>query len=102
MRQLIKGLMKWASENPQNAGALILALLAGGKGASKVIKNVSRIVTTTQEQYNKDHRVYDHSLGIYLRTNHKLTKHDLEMIDRLRRKGYSKSQAMMKLNLLKD
>lgn len=102
MRGLIKGLLKWAGENPQNAAAIIFALAAGGKGAEKIFRSISRVITTKQEQYNKDRYVYDHSLGIYLKTKRKLTKADLELIDRLRRRGFSKSQAMLKLNLLED
>ena len=99
---MIKGFLTWAMENPQNTAVAIATLLAGGKGISRIFKSVNRVVATKQEQYNRDRYVYDHSLGIYLKTTRKLTKRDLEMIDRLRRRGFTKSQAMMKLNLIED
>ena len=102
MKNLIKSLIKWASENPRSAAVVIFAIMAGGKEVNKLTKSVNRVVAAKQEQYNRDRYVYDHSLGIYLKTKHRLTKKDLEMIDRLRRRGFSKSQAMIKLNLIED
>ena len=98
----IRELAKWAMEDPKRAVAMIAVLLGGSRGLSRMVNNVSRCVKTRQEQYNKDRYVYDHSLGIYLKTKRKLTKQDLLMIERLRGKGFTKAQAMMKLNLLED
>ena len=70
--KIISGLLKWALENPQNTAVTIATLLAGGKGVSKVVKSVGRCMAKKQEQYNKERYVYDHSLGIYLKTKRNL------------------------------
>ena len=99
---IVKGLAKWIAENPQRAGVILAALAAGSHEVSKVIKGINRFVTAKQEKYNKGRYVYDHSLNLYLKTTRKLTANDLRKIDRLRAKGLSKYQAMLRLGLIDE
>jgi ABC-type nitrate/sulfonate/bicarbonate transport system substrate-binding protein len=99
---VIKELAKWATEDPKRAVALVAVLLGGSRGVSRMVSNIGRFAKARQEKYNKERYTYDHSLDIYLKTKRKLTKRDLMNIERLRGKGYTKAQAMLKLNLLED
>lgn len=99
---VIRELAKWATEDPKRAVALIAVLLGGSRGLSRTVNSIGRCVRARQEKYNKERYTYDRSLDIYLKTKRKLTSRDLEMIERLRGKGFTKAQAMRKLNLLED
>ena len=100
MKGVLKGLLKWMADNPQSSAVALMALLAGTKGVNRTIRSIGRCISARQDQYNRDRYVYDHSLGIYVKTNRKLTKADLIRIEQLRSRGLTKTQAMVKLGIL--
>ena len=102
MVNVIGKLIQYVTENPKKVALATVAITALLKNLGRFTNGAGRIISAKQEQYNKERYVYDHSLGIYLKTKRKLTSEDLRMIDRLRTKGFTKVQALMKLGLLED
>lgn len=100
-KETVVDAVEFVKDNPE-AAATMLAI--GGTVAGvfgKITKGVTRHINLRQEKYNKERYVYDHSLNMYLHTKRKLTNKDFANINKLRKQGLSKSEAMIKLNLLK-
>ena len=100
-KEKVVGAVEYVKDNPEAAATLLAAGGAAFGAISKLTKGVIRHVNLRQERYNKERYVYDHSLNMYLHTKRKLKNKDVANINRLRKQGLSKSEAMMKLNLLK-
>lgn len=95
-----KETMDFVKNNPEATAALLATGGAIIGGAGKIVKHISRNANLRQEKYNKERYIYDHSLNLYLKTKRKLTAKDYENINELRKQGYSKSEALLRLNLL--
>ena len=101
-KKAVRNGVKWAVENPQEAG--IYAALITGVAATtrKGFKMVNRYVTARRETYNKERFVYDHSAGRYFKTRKVLNSNDVNKINALRKAnpGMKMWEAMERLNLL--
>ena len=94
--------IEYVKENPQGAATIagIIATVTGG--ATKLVRTVNRHKAIRQEQWHHDREIYDHSSNQYLTTRRKLTKVDIDKMNKLRReKGLKVSEALSELNLLK-
>ncbi len=94
--------IRWVMDNPEKAAALGAAATAFSGGIHKVTRIISRHVALHKEQTLKDRYVYDRSLNMYLKTKRKLTRKDMDNINRqMRKTGKRKSEVMSDLHLLK-
>ena len=96
-----KEAVEFVKDNPETAATLLAAGGAVIGVIGKVTKGVTKHVNLRQERYNKERYTYDHSSNMYLKYKRKLTKEDLMNIEELRKKGLTKTQALLKLDLLK-
>lgn len=101
MADKAKDTVDFVKDNPETTATLLAAGGAVIGVLGKITKSVTRHANLRQERYNKERYTYDHSTNMYLKYKRPLTKKDLTNIEELRKKGYSKTQALLKLNLLK-
>lgn len=92
---------EYVRDNPREAAAMIAAGSTLLGITHRVSKDISRHNRLKREKELKELYVYDHSSNMYVRLKRKLDAKDLENIERLRRKGYSKTEALLKLKLVK-
>lgn len=78
--------IKWVMENPEKAAGAAAAGAAFFGGANRLVRSVNRNVTARRELRDKQHRVYDHSLGAFVYTKKPLSKKDIDQIYAERRK----------------
>lgn len=101
-KKIIRDGVKWAAENPQEAGIYIGLITGVAAVAKKGIHMVNRYATARRETYNKERFVYDHSAGRYFKTRKVLTSSDVNKINALRKAnpGMKMWEALERLNLL--
>ena len=92
---------EYVRDNPREAATIIAAGSTFLGITHKISKDISRKNLLRKERELKELYVYDYSSHMYIRLKHKLSVEDLENVERLRRKGYSKTEALLKLNLVK-
>lgn len=98
----VRNTVEYVKENPQGAATIVGlgATIIGG--TTKLVKSVNRHQAIRQEKWHHDREIYDHSSNMYLTTKRKLTRDDIDRMNRLKReKGLKTSEALMQLNLLK-
>lgn len=96
-----KKAVEYVRDNPREAAAMVAAGSTLFGIVHRVSKDISRNNRLKKEKELKELYVYDHSSNMYVRLKRKLDAKDLENIERLRRKGYSKTEALLKLKLVK-
>ena len=92
---------EYVRDNPREAAAMVAVGSTLFGIVHRVSKDISRNNRLKREKELKELYVYDHSSNMYVRLKRKLEAKDLENIERLRRKGYSKTEALLKLKLVK-
>ena len=98
----VRNTVEYIKENPQGAVTIIGLIATVTGGATKLVRTVNRHQAIRQEKWHHDREIYDRSSNQYLTTKRKLTKTDIDRMNKLRReKGLKVSEALSQLNLLK-
>ena len=94
--------IKWVIDNPEKATAGAAAGAAFFGGANKLVRSIHRNVTVRREMYDKRHRVYDRSLGMFIYTKNPISKKEVQQIYAERRKtGERVCEIMARKGMLK-
>ena len=98
----VRDTVEYVKENPQKAVTIVGLIGTVTGGAAKLVRSVNRHQAIRQEKWHRDREIYDHSSKQYLTTKRKLTKTDIDRMNKLRREeGLKVSEALSRLNLLK-
>lgn len=94
--------VEYVKNNPEGAMKILGGVTVVAGSVTKVAKSVNRHQALRQEKFHCEREVYDHSNGIYLQLKRKLTKADIDRMNRLKReKGYNVSEALSEMGMLK-
>lgn len=91
---------RWIHDNPDTVALVTTiggALIGGG---IKITKSAIRSHNLKKEQFNKERYIYDHSLGMYLRTRRPLRNNDYVIINARRANGERLSDILVSMRLL--
>lgn len=89
--------LHWAVENKEG----IILVVTGLGVAARFGKGIVGNYKVKQEQWYKDHHVYDHSMGAYVELKHKLTQKDWKEVNLLKAHGMTTTEALTGLGLIK-
>lgn len=95
-----KEAVEFVRDNPETAAMLITAGGAVCGVIGKITKSAAKTANLRQERFNKERFTYDHRSNMYLKYKRPLRKEDIANIEALRKKGLTKTQALLKLDLL--
>ena len=98
----VRNTVEYVKEDPKRAVEIVGLIGVVTGGATKFVKSVNRHQAIRQEKWHREREIYDHSSNQYLTTKRKLTKADIDRMNKLRREeGLKVSEALSRLNLLK-
>lgn len=92
---------KWIKDNPSEAMRQLALAAAIGSAIAGIAGAGAKAYKAHSEQVKRDYQIYDHSTGMYLNLNRKMSNNDHVRLQQLRNEGMSQTEALLKMGLLK-
>lgn len=102
VKEAFKKAIAWMSDNKELTIALVPVAASFVGGSVKIIRDINRKHDLHQQKMLRTHYVYDPSSGIYLRMRRSLTNHDAVKLAELKREGFTVTEALHSMGLLKE